>query len=531
MTRTVVVGAGASGIPLAARLSADPRRSVVLLEAGDTTAPTPPELLDAATVQGAMPGHPANWGHLGHLTPDLPYTIARGRILGGSSALNGAYFVRPRPRDCAAWAREAGPEWSYDALLPTMRAMETDADHPGSPLHGAAGPMPIRRPPQRSRTARAFAAAAAELGFPAEPDKNAASAPGVGPVPSNIVAGRRINTALAYLSPEVRQRIDLHGNVRALSIIVEDGRAVGVRTTSGPVLGDEVVLCAGAIGTAQLLLVSGIGPAARSEALGIRVVADLAVGTAFSDHPDIAVGWRARRPVFDPAERFAFPTALNFSSSPDASRDGDLEILLSVKPLGFLLTGSTHARAAGTRHALRHPVRTVRSLLGVSARRTAAQVAHLDDLQLIVGLQEPEGRGSIVLESADPLHPPRIDYRYLESAADRLRMRHGVRTAVALLRTRAFAGLFDRLTELDDATLADDDALDGWMRTHLGTAIHMCGTAPLGDVVDGHGRVRGVPGLRVADTSILPTVPSRGPFASAVLVGERIAELMRGEGS
>ncbi|QEV99196.1 mycofactocin system GMC family oxidoreductase MftG [Microbacterium caowuchunii] len=529
MIRTIVVGGGASGVPLAARLSADPKRSVILLEAGDAESPTPPDLLDAGTVQGAMPGHPANWSHLGHLTPDLPYTIARGRILGGSSALNGAYFVRPRPADCASWARAAGPEWSYDALLPAMRAMESDADHPDERIHGTTGPMPIRRPPQRNRAVRAFTAAAAELGYPAEPDKNAVGTAGVGPVPANIVAGRRVNTAMAYLDAAVRARIDLRGDTRVLSVIVEEGRAVGVRTTAGPVLGDEVVLAAGAIGSAHLLLVSGIGSAARLRALGIPLVADLPVGEEFSDHPDIAVGWRARRPVFDPAEGFAFPTALNLDSGTGRHPDGDLEILLSVKPLGYLLTGSTHARAAGLRHALRHPIRTIRSLVGVSSRRAAEQLAHLDDLQLIVGLQAPEGRGSVSLESADPLHPPRIDYRYLELESDRARMRHGIRTAAALLRAEAFSGVFDRLTELDDTVLGDDDALDTWMRAHLGTAIHMCGTAPLGEVVDAHGRVHGVPGLRVADTSILPTVPSRGPFASAVLVGERIAELMRSE--
>ncbi|WES64501.1 GMC family oxidoreductase N-terminal domain-containing protein [Microbacter sp. GSS18] len=529
MTRTLVVGAGGSGIPLAVRLSEDPDREVILLEAGETDAPTPPELLDASTVQGAMPGHPANWAYPGNLTPDLPYMIARGRILGGSSALNGAYFIRPRPADTAAWAADAGPEWSYQALLPAMRAMETDADRPGTPEHGADGPMPISRPPQTGRAARAFTAAAAELGYPAEPDKNGTAAPGVGPVPSNVVDGCRISTALAYLDDVARGRLEVRGDVRVTRVLIEDGRAVGVQTTDGVIDADEVVLSAGAIGSAHLLLTSGIGPREQLEPLGIDVVADLPVGAAFSDHPDIAVGWRSRRPVFDPREDFAFPTALNLDSGVGGTPDGDLEVLLSVKPLGYLLTGSTHPMAAGFGHALRHPIRTLRSLLGSSARRMAEQIRHFHDLQLIVGLQVPAGRGTITLTSADPLHPPRIDYHYLDDAGDRERMRVGIRTAVALLRTRAFSGLFAELTELDDDVLGDDARLDRWMREHLGTAIHMCGTAPMGSVVDAHGRVHGVAGLRVADTSILPRVPSRGPFASAVLVGERIAELMRAE--
>ncbi|GAA1464912.1 GMC family oxidoreductase [Microbacterium thalassium] len=529
MTRTLIVGAGGSGIPLAVRLSEDPDREVILLEAGEADGPTPPELLDASTVQGAMPGHAANWAYPGNLTPDLPYMIARGRILGGSSALNGAYFVRPRPVDCAAWAAQAGPEWSYDALLPAMRAMEADADHPDAAAHGASGPMPISRPPQTGRAARAFTAAAVELGFAREPDKNDSDAPGVGPVPANIVDGCRMSTALTYLDDDARARIDIRGGTRVTRVLIEGGRAIGVETADGVIRADEVVLSAGAIGSAHLLLSSGIGPRAQLEAFGVDVVADLPVGAAFSDHPDIAVGWQAKRAVFDPREAFAFPTALNLDSGAGDAADGDLEVLLSVKPLGYLLTGSTHGLAAGIGHGLRHPIRTLRSLLGASVRRMAEQIHHFHDLQLIVGLQLPAGRGTITLASADPLHPPRIDYRYLEDPGDLARMRVGIRTAVALLRSRAFAGLFDHLTELDDDVLDDDDRLDAWMRGHLGTAIHMCGTAPMGAVVDGHGRVHGIAGLRVADTSILPRVPSRGPFASAVLVGERIAELMRDE--
>jgi choline dehydrogenase-like flavoprotein len=152
-------------------------------------------------------------------------------------------------------------------------------------------------------------------------------------------------------------------------------------------------------------------------------------------------------------------------------------------------------------------------------------------MQLFVALQQPRGRGRLRLVSADPLARPRIEYRYLEESEDRSRMRIGVRTAANLLRTQAFAALFDRFVSINEPILADDARLDAWIQVHLGTAIHLSGSAPMGTVVDGAGRVRGIEGLRVADTSILPTVPSRGPFNTAVFIGELIARQMRDPGA
>lgn len=506
MTRTIVVGSGAAGAPLAARLSEDPGREVTLLEAGAADGPVPPELLDGGTLRGAMPDHPANWAYPAELRSGQPHIVARGRILGGSTAINGGYFTRATPADFGRWAAIGGPEWSYEQALPLLRALENDLDYGTSPVHGAHGPVRIVRPPHSDPASTAFLAAARQLGFADELDKNAGKSPGAGPVPSNIVDGVRVSTGSAYLS-EARDRIDVRGGTRALRVIIEDGdlgaaagvRAIGVETDRGFIEADEVVLAAGAIATPQLLMLSGIGPRDHLAEHGIPVLVDLPVGVAFSDHPNVSLGWHPVSPIVDWDAGFGFPTALNFDAAAVdptlAPRpEGDLEILLAAKPLSFLLTGARPPR---------------------------------ETLQFLVALQGHIGRGRLTLTGADPIAPPRIEYRYLELEEDRKRLRIGVRTAVGLLQSPAFAEVYGGLADLGDDALGDDEALDHWILGHLGTALHTCATAPMGSVVDGAGRVPGVEALRVADTSILPSAPHRGPANTAVFIGELIARRMR----
>ena len=509
------MGAGSAGGILATRLSEDPRRSVLLLEAGADypdldTMPDEVKYVNLAGTQELLTG-PHSWDFVARTT-DLapPMPVPRGKVTGGSSAINWGAFTRGIPGDFDSWTAMGNDQWSFQKVLPYFIKLETDPDFRGD-FHGDSGPIVISRHRQNELipAQAAFYEACRAAGFEDSPDWNAPDSTGVGPITRNVTDGIRNSTAIAYLS-QARHRLNLTIRADCLvhRILFDGRRAMGLLVESGgetfQVEAEEIIVSAGAIGSPHLLMLSGIGPAAHLQSFGIPVVQDMqGVGQNLRDHPKASVMWKKKEgfPI-NPADP-RFQLGLRFKA-PTSDLPNDMWISMGT---------SVNQPVYGQDHQADHSV-----------------------MQMMIALALAKSAGEIKLQSPDPRVKPYLDYNYMAEPSDRERMRDAVHLCLDLIKHDAFKDMAGPLMNPTERDLASPEALDRWLLREATTYSHVCATCKMGpssdgmSVVDQYGRVHGLEGIRVADASIMPDCVRAFINATVMMIGERMVDLIKEDG-
>ena len=524
----VIVGAGSAGCVLANRLSAVPSMRVVLLEAGGRD--LNPWIHVPVGYFRTM-GDPAlDWCYMTEPDPGLngrrlPWP--RGKVLGGSSSLNGLLYVRGQPEDYDRWQQMGNSGWGWDQVLPYFRRAE-DQERGEDDFHGVGGPLSVTNARLSRPICDAWVAAAQQAGYPFNPDYNGATQEGVGYFQLTARSGRRCSAAVAYLNP-VRKRPNLQIITRAMThrIIFEGRRAVGV-AWRGPDGGERtvrahgrVVLAAGAIGTPQILMLSGIGNSEQSRQHGIAPLIDLpGVGRNLQDHLQARLVFKTKQPTLNDEVRSPV-NKLSIGLRYILSRTGPMAMAASLAT-GFLRTSANVATPDIQFH-----------IQPWSADSPSEGVHPFSAFTASVCQLRPESRGHLELRSSDPSAAPRIHPNYLATPTDCHTIVQGVRIARQIA---AYAPLDaqisqeyqpgPRVAENDDAALLE------WVRNKATTIYHPTGTCKMGQkddkmsVVDVRLCVRGVEGLSVADCSIMPEIVSGNTNAPAIMIGEKASDMI-----
>lgn len=522
----IVVGSGSAGSALTYRLS-EAGHSALVLEYGGTD--VGPFIQMPAALSYPMNMRRYDWGFRSEPEPNLGgrrLVVPRGKVLGGSSSINGMVYVRGHARDFDHWAEQGATGWAFADVLPYFRRMEHWHGPDPSDWRGDGGPVHVTRGPRRNPLYQAFVEAGREAGFETTPDYNGEKQEGFGPMEQTVWQGRRWSAANAYLRPAMARRNVHILRCHADRVLIREGRAAGVEITRGGrretvTARREVILSASSINTPKLLMLSGIGPGAHLAEHGLPVVLDRpGVGSNLQDHLELYIQMTSLKPI----------TLFRHYNTVSKALIG-AQWLFTKAGLG----ASNQFESAAfvrSRAGMEYPDIQFHFLpLAVRYDGRVAATGH--GFQVHVGPMRSPSRGTVRLAGADPAAAARIRFNYMDHEQDWMDFRRCVRLAREIFAQPAFAPYAGAEIQ-PGRDVRSDDEIDGFVRAEVESAYHPCGTARMGRrddpgaVVDPEGRVFGIEGLRIADSSIFPRITNGNLNAPSMLAGEKIADHLLG---